>query len=217
MGNPHRVPFSSLGFGNHRRQLALKRRSCQSSAGGRWSLPPAFGAPNACHDQRRGDGLCDPREEVNDRDSRSDHGTGQPSHLPRVQFGQLRQEDQDRQRVDKPGHHQFRHLAHDKTQPQKPRPDLDQPGHARTEEVRRAGCMTAILPRRHFIARPDRRVLGQIWPIPNRCFLLRPIRRLAADNPMRPPFHRPLRRRTLHLQALLPGYCRPASRQGCLR
>jgi hypothetical protein len=64
-------------------------------------------------DQRRGDRLGDIGEEIDDREPRRDEGIGQPGDLSGVKLGQLRHEDQDRQRVDKAGHHRFRHVAHD--------------------------------------------------------------------------------------------------------
>jgi hypothetical protein len=62
--------------------------------------------------KRRGDGGGQQRKQVDDRKAGRDQ-RHRSAIGTRDEFGQLRHEDQDRQRIDEAGHHRFRHKAHD--------------------------------------------------------------------------------------------------------
>jgi hypothetical protein len=78
-------------------------------------------------DERRGNGLRDQREEVDDGETGRDEGEGQPGDGARIELGELGEEDQDGERVHEPRHDGLRHVAHDEAELQDPGHDLEKP------------------------------------------------------------------------------------------
>ena len=88
-------------------------------------------------DQRRWHGLRQIWEQVDDPEPGGDHRIGQPRNADKL--GQLRHENQDRERVDETRHYRARHEPHDIAEMQEPGDDLQQPGkHSRREQVLQA-------------------------------------------------------------------------------
>ncbi len=77
-------------------------------------------------DERRGDRAEDQRHEIDDREAGRDHDVGEPGHAD--EFGDLRHEDEDRQRVDEAGHHRARDEAHDAREAEQAGGDLEEAG-----------------------------------------------------------------------------------------
>ena len=74
--------------------------------------------------QRRGNGLREAGEAIDDRQPAGDHGVGLPADVGELR--QLRHEDEDGERVDEAGDHRARHELHDEIEPEQPGDDLDQ-------------------------------------------------------------------------------------------
>jgi hypothetical protein len=89
-------------------------------------VEPEHGCDDRQHgdrDERRRDRPGDARKPVDDGEAERDQPVGGVRHAR--EFRQLRQEDQDRERVDEAGHHRLRHEPHHAAELQEPGADLD--------------------------------------------------------------------------------------------